>query len=158
MLRADELAARSAMAVVLAMTLWCAPRAMAQPSTSVAVGAVAASEGGAAAARELSRALAEVIEAQPDVRLAPRGRADLVLRGSIVRMERARVDGEVEVRCEISVVVTDGGGAIRAMLRGRGGARGDGDPARLSRDALRAAVRGALRPLAAQHAHIARAR
>lgn len=158
MLRADELAARSAMAVVLAMTLWCAPRAMAQPSTSVAVGAVAASEGGATAARELSRALADVVGARPDVRLTPRRRADLVLRGSIVRMERTRVDGGVEVRCEVSVVVTDGGGSIRAMLRGRGGARGDGDVAHLSRDALRAAVRGALRRLAAQRARIALAR
>ena len=59
----------------------------------------------------------------------------------------------LEVRCEVSLVVADArGGAVRAMLRGRAGARGGTDAARLQGNALRAAVRGALRPLA-QHGH-----
>ncbi len=67
------------------------------------------------------------------------------------------VEGSLEVRCEVSLVVTEArGGSIRAMLRGRGGARGSGDAARLSNDALRAAVRGALRPLATQGEQLAR--
>lgn len=158
MLRANELAARSACAVALAAMVWCAPRVYAQRSVRIAVGAVAASDGDRATARALSRELARAIEQQPDVDLTPRRRAELVLRGSVVRMTRARVDGGLEVRCEVSVIVTDGEGSIRAMLRGRGGARGGGDPARLSADALRAAVRGALRPLAAQGARLAATR
>lgn len=157
--RVDVLAASTACAVALAMTLWCAPNATAQPgATRIAVGAVAANEGGTTAARALSRALAEALEAQPHVDVTPRRRAELVLRGSVLRLERTRVGSGLEVRCEVSVVVTDGGGSIRAMLRGRGGARGGGDPARLSSDALRAAVRGALRPLSTHRRRFAMAR
>ncbi len=156
--RARELAARSALAVALAWTVWCVPGAEAQRSAlRIAVGEVASNDGDRAAARALSEELARAIEQQPDVDLAPRRRAELVLRGSVVRMTRERVAGGLEVRCEVSVIVTDGGGSIRAMLRGRGGARGGGDPARLSSDALRAAVRGALRPLASQGARLASA-
>jgi hypothetical protein len=156
--RARELAARSAFAVALAWMVVCAPDVSAQRSAlRIAVGEVGASDGDRAAARALSRELALAIEQQPDADLAPRRRAELVLRGSVVRMTSERVAGGLEVRCEVSVIVTDGGGSIRAMLRGRGGARGGGDPAQLSSDALRAAVRGALRPLATQGARLASA-
>jgi hypothetical protein len=162
MARATRLAARFVPTIALAAAVSCVPSvasARGRPLLRIAIGEVAAVEGGAAAARALSRALAEAIEAQPDADLAPMRRAELVLRGSVVRIERSAVAGGLEVRCEVSVIVADArGGAIRAMLRGRGGARGDGDPARLSDDALRAAVRGALRPLSSGHARLALAR
>lgn len=158
MARARELAARSVLTVALAWMVSCAHGASAQrPALRIAVGEVAANDGDRAAARALSRELERAIAQQPDADLTPRRRAELVLRGSIVRMTRERVAGGLEVRCEVSVIVTDGAGSIRAMLRGRGGARGSGDPAQLSSDALRAAVRGALRPLASQGARLASA-
>src|SRR5690606_4765970 len=147
--RARQLAARSALAVALALSVWCAPDAEAQrPALRIASGEVAANDGDRAAARARSEELERASAAQPDVEHAPLRRAARVLRGSVVRMARERLAGGLEVRCEVPVLVTDGGGSIRAMLRGRGGARGGGDPARLSSDAMRAAVRGALRPLA----------
>ena len=156
--RARQLAARSALAVALAWMVWCAPDASAQRSTlRIAVGEVAANDGDRAAARrqiDVGLLLDRPLELLGE---RARRRAELVLRGSLVRMTRERVAGGLEVRCEISVIVTDGGGSIRAMLRGRGGARGGGDPAQLSTDALRAAVRGALRPLASQGARLASA-
>lgn len=150
--RATKLAARSC-AIVLALVL-CGVGAAADAqgrSLRVAVGAVG-SEG-------LSDALTEAIETHPGVDLAPVPRAEVVLRGSIVRWERHRVANQTEVRCEVSVIVADArGGSIRAMLRGRGGARGGGSAERLSHDALRAAVRGALRPLGgSSRARLARA-
>lgn len=156
--RASVLAARTALAVALAMTVWCARDASAQRSVRIAVGEVGSNDGDRASAAALSRELARAIEQHPDADLAPRRRAQLVLRGSVVRMTRARVGDGIEVRCEVSVIVTNADGDIRAMLRGRGGARGGGDPARLSSDALRAAVRGALRPLAVHGARLADAR
>ncbi len=159
MARAKRLAARPLLTVVLAMAALCAPRAIEaqQGSLRIAVGEVAANDGGPGAAQALSRALVEALEAQPEIDVAPARRAQLVVRGSVVRWDRQAVDGGVEVRCEVSLIVSEArGGSIRAMLRGRGGARGGGDPSRLSNDALRAAVRGALRPLSAQGAALAR--
>lgn len=109
--------------------------------------------------RALSTTVGEVIEAQPGVRLAPAPSAELVLRGSVVRWDQRRVHDDLEIRCEVSMVVAEArGGSIRAMLRGRGGARGRNAEGALRRDALRAAVRGALRPLSAQGRSLARSR
>ena len=98
----------------------------------------------------LEEAMRTELERSPDLQVVTARNAELVLRGTVVE-HRLRVmhGGEVEVRCEVSVVVADArGGSIRAMLRGRAGARGGDDSASLRENALRAAVRGALRPLA----------
>ncbi len=162
--RASRLAARPLLAVALAMVALCVPRAIEAQrgrrraqTVRIAIGEVAASRGGPGAAAAFSQALEEALEAQPQVDLAPARRAQLVVRGSVVRWDRHAVHDGVEVRCEVSLIVADRGGSIRAMLRGRGGARGGGDPARLSTNALRAAVRGALRPLSTQGAVLASA-
>jgi len=82
------------------------------------------------------------------VRIAPRHRASFLLQGTITRLERERRPDGVEVRCEVSVIVSDAaGGAVRMVLSGRAGARGGNDTRALERMAAQAAVRGALRPL-----------
>ena len=83
----------------------------------------------------------------PSLRLAETSRARYVLRGSVTRLDRRASGDEVQVRCEVSLIVSEArGGSIRMMLQGRAGARGD-DGDSLERAALEAAVRGALRPL-----------
>lgn len=157
MARARQLAVRSVV-IALAMAAWCVPCATdaQRASLRVAVGEIGANDGGPAAARALSRALVEALEQQPAIDVASPGRAELVVRGSVSRLEQRAVSGGLEVSCEVSLIVADRGGSIRAMLRGRGGARGGADADRLSSDAMRAAVRGALRPLATQGPALAR--
>jgi hypothetical protein len=132
------------------MTVCCVPLAThaQRAPVRVAVGELGAGEGSADA---LFGAIARTLEDNPEIRVTTTPRAELVVRGSVVRLERRRVGNELEVSCEVSLIVAEArGGSIRAMLRGRGGARGGRDAERLSDDALRAAVRGALRPLASQ--------
>ena len=151
MRRAKWLAGRP-MWVALAMTICCVPLAShaQRAPVRVAVGEVGDS-GGAGTALALSSAIGQALEENPEVRLTTTPRAQLVVRGSVVRLERRQVDGELEVSCEVSLIIADArGGSIRAMLRGRAGARGGRDAERLSDNALRAAVRGALRPLGSQ--------
>ncbi len=155
MKRAKKLAAwSSTFALVLGITL---------PQTSVAQrGAlrVAVGELGGEPehARSLDRAIHDALGSQADLQVTETRRAHLVLRGSIVRWDARSVRGEHEVHCEVSLIVSEArGGAIRAMLRGRAGARGGGDLEHVSQDALRAAVRGALRPLSTQGTALARA-
>jgi hypothetical protein len=160
---ASKLAARPLVAVALAMAALCVAGATTEAqrggSLRVAIGEVGASDGDPGTVRAFSQVLSETLAAQPLVDVTPAQRAQIVLRGSVVRWDRRPVEDGLEVRCEVSLVVADArGGSIRAMLTGRGGARGAGDPARLSADALRAAVRGALRPLASQGTALARAR
>ncbi|HEY8428791.1 MAG TPA: hypothetical protein VIL20_10470 [Sandaracinaceae bacterium] len=157
MSRAAKLAARTVVSA-LAMAAVCSPLSSSaqRAPVRVAIGELAA-RGERGAARAFSDALVEALEQQPSIDLAPARRADLVLRGSISRWERRRVAGQLEVRCEVSLIVSEArGGSILAMLHGRGGARGAGDVTRLSSDALRAAVRGALRPLSARSELLAR--
>ncbi|CAG0975346.1 hypothetical protein ARNL5_02022 [Anaerolineae bacterium] len=145
-MRAPLRAARP-LGVALALMAICSPSAAQRGRLRVAVGETGSSvtESGPGA---LSQALLHELESRGDVQLAARGRAELVGGGSIVRLDRVTHGGEVEVRCEVSLIVSEArGGAIRAMLRGRAGARGGGDAERLSQSALAAAVRGALRPL-----------
>jgi hypothetical protein len=162
MARAGKLAARPAVAVALAVAALCVAvvtEAQRSPSLRVAIGEVATNDGDPGTVQAFSQALSEALAAQPAVALTPTRRAQVVLRGSVVRWDRRNVEGGLEVRCEVSLVVADArGGSIRAMLSGRGGARGAGDPARLSANALRAAVRGALRPLATRGPALARRR
>jgi hypothetical protein len=124
----------------------------------VALGEIGAADGAPGAAAALGEALERELRGRDDVQLTGPRRAQLVLRGSVTRLDRRRVGPQLEVRCEVSVIVADArGGSIRAMLRGRAGARG-ADAARLSENAMRAAVRGALRPLATHGRSLARGR
>ncbi|MFK7984469.1 MAG: hypothetical protein AB8I08_00430 [Sandaracinaceae bacterium] len=145
----------AAAAMVCARPLSAQRRRARRAPVNVAIGELS----GARVPEAFSRAVGEALEAHPEVRLTAPGGADLVVRGSIVSMRRSRIAGDTEIRCEVSMIVADArGGAIRAMLHGRGGARGDGAIDRLSQDALRAAVRGALRPLGQQSRTLARGR
>lgn len=120
----------------------------AQNATSVVIGDTGATVGGPTAAAALDAALHETLAAQPGVRVEGRvTRARYVITGSIIEWTRREVGDDHEVRCAVSIVVADAHGSVRAMLSGRAGARGEGDPDRLAERALLAATRSALRPL-----------
>lgn len=98
-------------------------------------------------------AMQEVLAGTPEVDVVPARRAELELRATVAELRSQRTHEGVEVRARVTVVVADArGGAVRAMLTGRAGARGGDDVNRLSDNALRAAVRGALRSIG-QHGH-----
>jgi len=114
---------------------------------AIAIGETAVAAGDSQLSAALSAAMASELERRSDVRLA-RGRRDAryVMRGSVVQLEERNVSDGLEVRCAVSIVVADAhGGSVRALLFGRAGARGVDDRERLTRAALYAAVRGALR-------------
>ncbi|MEQ8453116.1 MAG: hypothetical protein RLO52_20760 [Sandaracinaceae bacterium] len=149
--------AAGAMAIFCASSPGHAQRRGRASAVRVAVGETAGSEGDAQQAAALAGAISAALDHAPDVRLTSARRAQLVVRGSVVRLERTRVAEGFEVRCEVSLIVADArGGSVRAMLRGRAGARGGQDVARLRANALQAAVRGALRPLGAHGRALAR--
>ncbi len=96
----------------------------------------------------IADAMREILATTPEVDVVPAPRAELELRGVVAELRHQTLHDIVEVRARVTVVVADArGGAVRAMLTGRAGARGGGDVDRLSQNALRAAVRGALRSL-----------
>ncbi|MBZ0117214.1 MAG: hypothetical protein K8H88_09480, partial [Sandaracinaceae bacterium] len=84
----------------------CSPSAAQRGRLRVAVGETGSSvtESGPGA---LSQALLHELESRGDVQLAARGRAELVVGGSIVRLDRVTHGGEVEVRCEVSLIVSE---------------------------------------------------
>ncbi len=79
-------------------------------------------------------------------------RARYVLRGSVTRIDAEPQSERLE--CEVSLILADRrGGNIRLILEGRAAARlpdAEAEVARLRPEVLRAAVRGALRPLGQQ--------
>lgn len=117
---------------------------------AVSVGDTGAMIGGTPVADALELALHDAIAARPDLRdeSHPR-RARYVVTGSVTELHSHATSGGHEVRIAVSIVVADRGGAVRAMLAGRAGASGGDDPTRLTENALRAAVRSAMRPLGA---------
>jgi len=138
----------------LAAISTCAPLAPAsgqparlQHGPAVTIGEVGTQVGGNRTGRALHRALVEELSALGGVRLSGPVGARYVLRGSVTRLERRQVERDLEVRCEVSLVLSDARGNVRAMLSGRAGARGGGDAQHVERVAMQAAVRGALRPL-----------
>jgi hypothetical protein len=142
-----------AAALALSCSVLVAAHAAGDAPPSIAIGEVAGTPSGGARTREvLANVLANQLASRDDVRLAnDHRRARYVLRGSLVQLDQREVADGIEVRCEVSLVVSDArGGAIRALLTGRAGARGIDDPNRLAHAAIEAAVRGALRPLGAQ--------
>jgi hypothetical protein len=143
-------AARGLLSVVVLCSVWLSPPASVLGQggrLSVAVGDTGARVGGDLAAAALEEALHASIAARPDLREEGRpGRARYVVTGSVTELDaRSTADGH-EVRIAVSIIVADRGGSVRAMLAGRAGATGD-DIERLTENALRAAVRSAIRPL-----------
>lgn len=139
MSRAKQLAACGAVCALLVTGLVSGTVQAQRGAVRIAVGEL---DGNAA----FEGALRDALAREPGVRITSTRRAQLVLRGSVQRIQRRRVGDELRVDCEVSLIVAARDGSIRAMLRGRAGARGS-DEAQLTRGALRGAVRGALRPL-----------
>jgi len=111
----------------------------------VAIGDLVAQDAGSAGLRD---ALSTELSRLGNVRVTRARRARYLVGGSVTRFEHRRVAERVEVHCEVSLVVAERrGGSIRMMLSGRATAAGAGATNDLERSALRAAVRGALRPL-----------
>ena len=87
-------------------------------------------------------ALEQALDALPTVDRTGPARAQVVVEGSLVRLERTPQG----VRAEVSLLVSERrGGAVRMLLSGRAEARGGSDPGTAS---ITAAVRSAMRPLA----------
>jgi hypothetical protein len=145
-------AGSGAVALVMCWSVLFAAHAAGDAPPSIAVGEMGSQVGGTRVADALGLSVERAITSRRDVRLAREGsRARWVVRGSVVQLDRRTVADGLEVRCAVSLIVTDGrGGSVRAMLEGRAGARGVDDPDRLAQAALDAAVRGALRPLGTQ--------
>ncbi len=118
-------------------------------STSIAIGETSAP---GALGAELRNALRDELGGVANVRVTNARRARYVLRGSITHIDERRESDRME--CEVSLILADRrGGNIRLILEGRAAARlpqGDDAVARLRPEVLRAAVRGALRPLGEQ--------
>lgn len=118
----------------------------AQPSTrrqtAVAMGAFKVDT-------HLGPTLRDAVRAQlvelPDVRHASASKAHYVVNASVIRLTTKHLVEKQQVGCEVSVVVADGEGTVKLMLSGRSVATGTGDA--LKHSAVRAAVRGAMRPL-----------
>ncbi len=120
----------------------------AQRATAVSIGDSGAVVGGPTAAAAMDDALHAALASHPGVRVEGQvDRARYVVSASLVEWSNREVHDGHEIRCGVSIVVTDSRGAVRAMLSGRAGARGGGDPDQIAQRALLAATRSALRPL-----------
>ncbi|HJL03526.1 MAG TPA: hypothetical protein RMH85_13075 [Polyangiaceae bacterium LLY-WYZ-15_(1-7)] len=114
-------------------------------ATAVAIGATSAPERALRGA--LRQALAQELPSVRGVRLEETRRARYVLRGAVTRMDVRHDDDHTAIDCEVSLIVAERRrGTVRMMLSGRASARGD-QVERLRESVVRAAVRGALRPL-----------
>jgi hypothetical protein len=136
---------------VVLLCLLCLPSSVSSqrgsPRLSVAIGDTGARVGGEPVAEALEEALHAAIAARPDLREEESRRARYVVTGSVTELDAHPTADGHEVRITVSIVVADRGGSVRAMLSGRAAASGDLGPPRLTADALRAAVRSAMRPL-----------
>jgi len=113
---------------------------------SVAVGETAATVD-PSLAPALRTALSAELEEIRGVRLASAQSAHFVLRGALTRLDREPGTTGTRVTCEVSLVLAEReGGNVRLLLSGRAEARG-GTSEALEAAVVRAAVRGALRPL-----------
>lgn len=112
---------------------------------NIAVGAL---QGPEAARPSLQRVMATELRQAHGVRVTGRGRAAYVVSAAVTRFEERESPGRLELECEVSLIVSRRrGGAVRAVLSGRAAARGAPND-RLRDSVVRAAIRGALRPIA----------
>lgn len=116
--------------------------AAATPTLRVAIGSLSTrSAGDPALEGSLRLALEQALDALPTVDRTAPARAQVVVAGSLVRLEHTPQG----VRAEVSLLVSERrGGAVRMLLSGRAEARGGSDPVPAS---ITAAVRSAMRPL-----------
>ncbi|MEM9069892.1 MAG: hypothetical protein AAGE52_15375 [Myxococcota bacterium] len=112
----------------------------AQSATAIAIGATSGPE-----ESMMRRALSEELGNLRRLRVTSERRARWVLRGSVTRLDVQQDGDRNQIDCEVSLVVAERGN-VRMMLSGRAAARG-AHVDRLRDSAIRAAVRGALRPL-----------
>lgn len=120
------------------------PRRKAQ--TAIALGAInQSSPSGQVVGKTLRTALRTQLSELPDVRQTASRSAHFVLNASVTRLTKDRLRAQQRVGCEVSVVIADEEGTVRLMLSGRSVATGNGET--LVDSAVRAAVRGAMRPL-----------
>lgn len=117
--------------------------ASATPTLRVAIGSLSTTSAGDPALEgPLRVAVEQALDAMPSVDRTGPARAQVVVAGSLVRLERTAQG----VRAEVSLLVSERrGGAVRMLLSGRAEARGGSDPVPAS---ITAAVRSAMRPLA----------
>jgi hypothetical protein len=128
-----------------------ASSASATTTLRVAIGTLSTEAAGDAALEgPLRSALEQALDALPTVDRTAPARAQVVVQGSLVRLERTPHG----VRAEVSLLVSERrGGAVRMLLTGRAEARGGRDPVPAS---ITAAVRSAMRPPGRPSAHTAR--
>lgn len=121
-----------------------ATRAAAAPRvTTVSVGWTHGSAERAVVVDALSRAIAS----EPNLRFAPAGGAVVI--NTTVRALTIQRDGtDALARCELSVVVTDGRGAVQGMLETRRTVRSSSPEQTVAQTALRDALAGAVHRLA----------
>jgi hypothetical protein len=120
---------------------------------SVVTVALGATSGEPRARALLADALSDAITQNPALRLGGAdGSASLVLTANVRVLAVQHDPAGTLARCDVGLVVTDGGGAVRAMLDARRTVRADGampDDA-LARTVLRGAMDGAVHSLVAQ--------
>jgi hypothetical protein len=129
--------------------------ALASPRGPVTV-ALGATGGTAHDRALLEEALADAIGQNPGLQLAGAraggARPAIVLTANVRALVVSHGPGGALARCDVGVVVVDGGGAVRAMLDVRRVVHGDAGSSddALARTALRSAAHGTLRDLVAQ--------
>jgi hypothetical protein len=99
---------------------------------------------------DLNNALNDELSVLGNVRVTSQASARYVLHGSVTRLDVVRDGDRNRIDCEVSLLLSERrGGNVRLMLRGRAAGRG-ARVEQLTDSVLRAAVRGALRPLPEQ--------
>ncbi|MBL8680874.1 MAG: hypothetical protein JNK05_16965 [Myxococcales bacterium] len=92
-------------------------------------------------------ALSRAIASEPNLRFAPTGGA-VVINTNVRALTIQRDGADALARCELSMVVTDGRGAVQGMVETRRVVRSSGTEASAAQSALRDALTGAVHRLA----------
>ncbi len=120
-----------------------ATRAATPRVTTVSVGWTHGSAERAVVVDALSRAIAN----EPNLRFAPTGGA-VVINTTVRALTIQRDGADALARCELSLVVTDGAGAVQGMLESRRTVRSASSEQTVAQNALRDALAGAVHRLA----------
>jgi hypothetical protein len=92
-------------------------------------------------------ALSVAVAREPNLRWAPSG-GTVVINATVRALTIQRDGTDALARCELSLVVTDGGGAVQGMLESRRVVRSAGPEDAVAQTALRDALAGAVHRLA----------
>lgn len=134
--------ARAAGAVVVCLALAASAVGPLVPRASASAPPLVALDAGAQGPR-VAALLEQELVALRSVRVTAAARARFVVRATRALVVR----GAGDVRCDVSLVVEDSRGVVRAVLSGRTRASGDRPTDELEALAIRRAIRSALRPL-----------